>query len=198
LKLFFIIEEDAVSYKTIAQIFLLIAVLAFSFRAVTPARAYTCSSYVTVQWGDTLSGIAGLCGTTVDAIRAANPGLGWWLYAGQVLYIPNGSTGTYYPPAAGGTYVVQWGDTLASIAACYGISVNDLLAANPTIWNASWIYAGQVLNIPVVTPVYYTIQSGDTLKSIANYYGTTVWTLQSLNGITNANWIYAGQVIRVR
>jgi LysM repeat protein len=186
------------SNKTIIHIFTLLAVIALSFGAVTPAYAYTCSSYITVQWGDTLSSLASLCGTSVDAIRNANPGLGWWVYAGQVLYIPTGSSAPapYYPPSSSGTYVVQWGDTMASIAACYGVSVNDLLAANPSVWNASWIYAGQVLNIPA-TPVYYTVKSGDTLKMIAGYYGTSVEALQSLNGITNANWIYAGQVLRV-
>src|SRR5690349_10999696 len=140
--------------KRIFQVVVVIALLVTSFASVGGASAWGCSSYVTVQWGDTLSGIAALCGTTVAAIQAANPGLGWWVYAGQVLYIPNSSSYGYYPSAAssGGTYVVQWGDTLASIAGRYGVGVNDMLAANPSIYSASWIYAGQVLNIPVVTP----------------------------------------------
>lgn len=103
-----------------------------------------------------------------------------------------------YYPTYGGNYVVQWGDTLASIAARSGVSVNDILAANPAIWNASWIYAGQVINLPAA-PAYYTIQRGDTLRIIANRYGMSVYSLQALNPqIYNINWIYAGQVIRVR
>lgn len=187
------------SLKRNTQLILALAVLVASLGFTSGAKAYTCSTYVTVQWGDTLSGIARLCGTTVAAIQTANPGLGSWVYAGQVLYIPTGSTPYTPPPSAGGTYVVQWGDTTASIAAYYGITVNDLLAANPSIWNASWIYAGQVLNIPSSAPVYYTIQSGDTLRKIASRYGTTVSNLQALNPqIYNLNWIYAGQVIRVQ
>lgn len=185
------------SYKRIFQVIVLAAVLVSALGSAGSASAWYCSSYITVQWGDTLSGIAALCGTTVYAIQAANPGLEWWVYAGQVLYIPTGSSTVYYPPVSSGTYVVQWGDTLAKIAGYYGVSVNDLLAANPTIWDPSRIYAGQVIYIPAV-PVYYTVQRGDTLKKIAGYYGTSVYSLQLLNPqIYNINLIYAGQVIRV-
>ena len=184
--------------KRILQILVLMAVMVSALGFTGGASAGYCSNYVTVQWGDTLSGIAALCGTTVDAIRAANPGLGWWAYAGQVLYIPTGSTPTYPPPSYGGTYVVQWGDTMAKIARYYGISVNDLLAANPQVWSPSLIYAGQVLNIPA-TPSYHTVAYGETMRKIASYYGTTVYNLQVLNPtIYDVNYIYPGQVIRVR
>jgi LysM repeat protein len=107
-----------------------------------------------VQWGDTLSGIAATCGTTIEAIQAANPGLGWWVYAGQVLYIPAGYTPPPPQPTYGGTYVVQWGDTLGSIAARAGTSIQAILAVNPQITNASLIYVGQVVYLPsgVVAP----------------------------------------------
>ena len=187
------------SYKRTVQLIVLLALLVSSLGFTGAAGAYNCSSYITVQWGDTLSGIARLCGTSVAAIQAANPGLGSWVYAGQVLYIPSGYTpAPVYYPAPGGTYVVQWGDTLASIASRAGVSVNDILAANPSIGNASWIYAGQVINLPAA-PAYYTVQRGDTLRIIAERYDTTVYSLQMLNPqIYNINWIYAGQVIRVR
>lgn len=186
------------SYKRILQVVVLLAVVVSAFGFAGGASAWYCSSYVTVQWGDTLSGIASLCGTTVDAIRAANPGLGWWVYAGQVLYIPTGSSTPYYPPVYGGTYVVQWGDTLAKIASYHGVSVNDLLAANPSIWSPSLIYAGQVINIPAA-PAYHTVVYGETMRIIAGYYGTTVYSLQLLNPtIYDVNYIYPGQVIRVR
>jgi len=114
-----------------------------------------------VQWGDTLSGIALFCGTTVEAIQAVNPGLGWWVYAGQVLCISTGYTSdpVYYPPY-GNTYVVQQGDTLGKIAARSGVSWRDILAVNPQIQNPSLIYTGQVINLPagvvsVPPPVYY-------------------------------------------
>lgn len=134
---------------------LVIVLLAVLILPTGGAKAwYGCGSYVTVQWGDTLSGLAVQCGTTVEAIQAANPGLGWWLYAGQVIYIPSGGMpapyynyNTQYP--AGNTYIVQPGDTMGNIAARYGITFYALWAANPQIWNPSLIYVGQAIKIPV-------------------------------------------------
>lgn len=185
--------------KNIFQLIVVAAILVASFASTDSAMAWSgCASTITVQWGDTLSSLARLCGTTMQAIRDANPGLGWWVYAGQVLYIPTGYTpAPVYYPTYGGTYVVQRGDTLGKIAARMGVGVSDILAVNSQIQNASLIYAGQVINLPAV-PVYYTVKRGDTLRIIANRYGTSVYSLQLLNPtISDPNLIYAGQVLRV-
>ncbi len=181
-------REDAMAAKRTIQLIVVVVILVTSFASTGGVMAWSgCASYVTVQWGDTLSGLASLCGTTTDAIRASNPGLGWWVYAGQVLYIPSGYVPApvpppvYYPPSYGNTYVVQFGDTLAKIAARQGVGVNDILAVNPQIWNASLIYVGQCINLPAAAPTYYTVQYGDTLRIIANSYGTSVYSLQLLN-----------------
>ena len=47
-------------------------------------------------------------------------------------------------------------------------------------------------------PVYYTIQSGDTLSYIASKFNTTYTELAKLNGIKTPNMIYAGQKIRIK
>lgn len=134
--------------KKLFQLSIIVAILFTSFASVGGALAWTsCSTYYTVQWGDTLSGIAKLCSTTMAAIRKANPGLGWWVYAGQTLYIPTGS-GPGLPPATGSTYVVKAGDTLGNIASRSGTTVSALLAVNPQIKNPSLIYVGQVINLP--------------------------------------------------
>src|SRR6266508_5513137 len=146
--------------KRMLQVVVVVAILVTSFASVGGAAAWGCANYITVQWGDTLSGIAAQCGTTMAAIQAANPGLGAWVNAGQVLCIPTGyrSNPVSYPsyPTYGGSYVVQWGDTLGKISARTGISVPSLLALNPQIWNPSLIYAGQVINLPGggIPPVY--------------------------------------------
>ncbi|HJS18094.1 MAG TPA: LysM peptidoglycan-binding domain-containing protein [Anaerolineales bacterium] len=136
--------------KRIFQWIVVAAILVASFASTGGASASSqCASTIVVQWGDTLSGIAAQCGTTVSAIKYANPGLGFWVYAGQVLYIPTGSSSGYYPPpAAGGTYVVQPGDTLAKIAKRSGTTVSAIMAVNPQITNPNVIYVGQVIYLP--------------------------------------------------
>jgi hypothetical protein len=75
--------------------------------------------------------------------------------------------------------------------------VNDILAVNPQITNASLVYAGQIISLPAV-PVYYTVCVGDTMRMIAGKYGTSVYSLQLLNPqVYDINLIYPGQVIRV-
>lgn len=46
-------------------------------------------------------------------------------------------------------YEVREGDTLSAIAAAHGVSVDEVLAANPDVASADDIHAGQVLQIPV-------------------------------------------------
>lgn len=140
------------SRKTFLQILVLIVILTASFASSGNAQAWSnCGSSYVVQWGDTLDAIAARCGTTVSALYAANPWTTGYLYAGQVLVIPdsdycncpqNGYTGYT------GKYTVKWGDTFSKIAKRYGVSVNSLWAANPYIWNINYIYPGQVLNVP--------------------------------------------------
>lgn len=143
--------------KRSLQSLVMIAILVASFASTGGALAWSgCPSQVVVQWGDTMSSIASVCGTTVEAILAANPGIDWWVYAGEVLNIPSSvyvQPAPYYPIASYNTYVIQWGDTLGKIAASLGLSVNDILAVNPQIWNANFIYTGQVINLPAVASV---------------------------------------------
>ena len=177
------------SSKRVSQAIVVVAVLAFAFASTGSALAWTgdCSSTVTVQSGDTFNTIAAACGTTVDAIRAANPGVGWYPQAGQVLYMPTGGmpaqgyypqqmgnmpTQGYSPPQMGGTtYIVQPGDTLGDIAMRYGVSLNAVMAVNPQIGNASWIYPGQVINLPGG----YASASSNYNYPPSGYYGPTYY-----------------------
>jgi len=135
------------SRKILIQSIIISAILLASFAGAGDARAWTnCGSTYVVQWGDTLSQIANTCGTTVSALYAANPGLGYYIYAGQVLVMPAG--GSNAPSSYTGTYTVQSGDTFAKIAGRFGVSINSLWAANPYIWDINHIYVGQVLHVP--------------------------------------------------
>lgn len=52
---------------------------------------------------------------------------------------------------------------------------------------------------PTAAPSYrtYTVQSGDTLSSIASKYGTTTKVLQDLNNISDPRKLHIGQVLKV-
>jgi LysM repeat protein len=77
-------------------------------------------------------------------------------------------------------------------------TVDALLKANPQITNPNLIYLGQAITIPSGASSYI-VQKGDTLRIIANKFGTSVDVLLSLNpNVKNANLIYVGQVLNVR
>ena len=168
----------------------------------------------TVQPGDTLYKVAAKFGITRESLAYANHLYTWsWLYNGQILTIPaygeQPLPEPYHPqppvyqPSGYQTYIVQRGDTLRLLAYGWGVSVWDILSINPQIKNANLLYAGQVINTPFTdggyTGSYYTVKPGDTLRKIASYYGTTVYTLLSLNPtIWNPNYIYVGSVLRVQ
>ena len=50
------------------------------------------------------------------------------------------------------TYVVKAGDTLGAIASKHGTTVNEILAANPSIKNPNAIFVGQKIKIPTSAP----------------------------------------------
>jgi len=100
----------------------------------------------------------------------------------------------------GTSVTVVSGDTLRKIADRCGTSVAALRLANAEIGWGNLIYPNQVLLLPGAI-LYgdngydtYVVVRGDTLKSLANRFGTSVDTLLSLNkSITNVNLIYEGQ-----
>lgn len=109
------------------------------------------------------------------------------------------------PPAAaaqGQVHVVQPGETLSSIAARYGTSVQAFVQANG-LRNANFVWAGQRLAIPgggapaASGGGVHVVAYGDTLYSIARRYGTTASALAAANGLGNANLIYVGQRLSI-
>lgn len=107
------------------------------------------------------------------------------------------------------TYIVKTGDTFNSVAEKYKITVDELLAANPSL-----LAEGAKLSIPVPTiskPIVvenatvnkatastrtHTVKQGDFIGVIARKYGVTVEAILALNpGLTNPNLIFIGQVI---
>jgi LysM repeat protein len=98
-----------------------------------------------IRPGDTLSGIAQEHGLTLQQLRALNPGLfdaahqdGDLVHPGEqvVLSAPAGSAPAGFP-AIGSTHVIRQGETLGGIAQAHGLTLQQLRALNPGLFDAA-------------------------------------------------------------
>lgn len=108
---------------------------------------------------------------------------------------------TTTPGGQGFPYVVQWGDTLYSIARKYNVTAQALITAN-NLTNPNLIRAGQVLIIPTLPapgpgPSTYVVQAGDNLYRISLKFGVSVEAIVAVNHIVNPWLIRAGQVLTI-
>lgn len=172
----------------------------------------------TVRSGDTLSELAQRHGVSVDSLVAensiSNPN---HIVVGQTLTIP-GQAGEGAAPSSsttsssgGGeaaTHVVQSGESLAAIAKRYGLSVQQLAAANG-ITDVNTVWAGSLLRVAAEPPPApgtgggggqagtHTVAPGESLSTIAGRHGTTIAALVDANDLADANRIIAGQTLTV-
>ncbi|HFC9339963.1 TPA: LysM peptidoglycan-binding domain-containing protein, partial [Enterococcus hirae] len=117
-----------------------------------------------------------------------------WIDKSNVELLPDSTTVAEQPSTT--THIVQYGETLSSIATQYGTTYQALASLNG-LSNPNMIYAGQVLKVneKVSTTRTYTVRSGDNLSSIASRLGTTYQALAQRNGLSNPNLIYPGQTL---
>ena len=192
----------------------------------------------TVQSGDSMWRIARDHGVSAQELIAANPQVQnpSVIMPGQVLVVPQAveapevNVGAAPPPAAAGVvphapdshrgetrvYRVERGDTMTTIAARHGMSLQALLGANPQIDNPNVIHVGQTIMIapsegPQPAPDApannsnndtitgtYTVVAGDNLSKIANRHHISLQALITANPqIRNPSLIRVGQVITI-
>ena len=168
----------------------------------------------TVRPGDSLGLIALRLGLDLDALVHLNgftdaaPALN----AGRTLLLP--AVGDDLRTVSGAeAYVVKPGESLGQIAAAFGLTVGDILAAN-RLADPNAIYPGERLLIPVRANgatgagfvqiglprsgyFYYTVQSGDTLSALANQFNTTMQAIREYNSLPDNDSVYAGREIRI-
>ena len=111
-----------------------------------------------------------------------------------------------------GKHIVTYGDNLFRIALRYGVDIDELANLNE-ITNPTRIYIGQVLTIPgldspdagdeisnplvATAPIVHTVTYGESLGSIANFYGVTVNEILQGNQIPNPNRILVGDELNI-
>lgn len=87
----------------------------------------------------------------------------------------------------GTLHTVQPGESLFLIAQSFGITLTELLRANPQITDPNRIQVGQAVCIPgIVTPppcpgFIYPVRPGETLFALARRFGTTVEAILAAN-----------------
>lgn len=139
----------------------------------------------TIKQGDTIYKLAKAYNTTVEAILMVNPGINPDnLQIGSTICIPSEKPA---PGCDGIYYVVRPGDTLYSIAHKYGISLAELMAANPGV-DPYNLMVGQLICIPdkedpFVCPggTVHKVMMGETLATILLRYNISVMDLMAGN-----------------
>lgn len=99
----------------------------------------------TVKNGDTLFNISQKYNVRWDSIAQINNlSEPYVLHAGQIVRIPQATTSKI----SGKIYTIKPGDTLASIAKQFNITVDDIIAVNPNLQKSELITPGQVIKLP--------------------------------------------------
>jgi membrane-bound lytic murein transglycosylase D len=180
-------------------------------------------SYVdhTVTRGQTLASIAKMYRVSSRLIVDANPGVRLTrLRGGTHLVIPTSFVPTVVEPAAptvtagsgGGAtgsttirYRVRSGESLSTVAARYGTSVDRLQSLN-ALAGGEVLRAGQVIRVPAPTAPApnqggvsalsadrrHIVQRGETLSGIATKYWVALEALRTANGLTASSVLKAG------
>lgn len=178
----------------------------------------------TVKKGESLFVIAQLYNLSVGALKEINGLEDGKIYVGQEIKLvkePDVETAAnsikpQNKQTRGIKHKVGTGETLASIARKYNVSIDDLKRTN-NLQDAK-IFAGQELEVGKIETVNevvgssnvkdsksqnvtanettHKVTTGETLASIARKYNTTLDVLKKLNNIENGK-IFAGQTIRI-
>lgn len=103
-------------------------------------------------------------------------------------------------------HIVQNWEWLTQLARCYGTTVHDIQAANnyacPDLIHPGWVVnipnpgnAGPITINEMPCFIYYTVQQGDTLYSIAQEFGIHFQWLARINAVYNYDYIQIGQML---
>ncbi len=166
-----------------------------------PPRGRPCprgSREYVVRRGDTLRSVAREFDTTVDELMRLNPGIRRdELFTGQRICVPSRRP----CPRGSREYVVRRGDTLRSVAREFDTTVDELMRLNPGI-RRDELFTGQRICVPSRRPCprgsrEYVVRRGDTLRSIAREFDTTVDELRRLNPDIRPDELFTGQRICV-
>ncbi|WP_370533119.1 peptidoglycan DD-metalloendopeptidase family protein [Thermus sp.] len=151
-----------------------------------------------VRPGDTLAGIASRYGVDPRHILWSSGLQDYRLQVGERLFIPlvAGEERPPRVPPGVEAYRVRPGDTLAGIASRYGVSVLDLVSANPSLESLDRLVAGSVLYVPRgAKGLLLTLGEGETLVDLASRFGLSPVKVAKANGVENPAELRPGDLV---
>ena len=186
--------------------------------------------YYDVNAGESIYDIAAKLAVTKDEIIKNNPDAADGIENNMRLYFPvNGESKpatTIQEETTGTKHTVEQGETLYGLAKRYGLTVDELIAANPS--SANGLKIGQELIIPEKNvnsttvnasqqvhdafsrntaaqisapqgsdPVFHTLQAGESIYTIAKQYNSSIEGIITANpGLKPAEYV-AGAKVKV-
>lgn len=176
--------------------------------AATPILAKATQFTYTVRTGDTVTSIARKFQLSTNQLLQINN------LEAKALIVPGQKlklvTDAVLPASLAKAndakvHVVKRGETVQYIAKKYSVSITTVLSINKLSAKAI-IFPGQRLLIGSVipktvrpaTPEFHTVQAGETLSSIANFYGLALEVVLGANGFSESSLVYGGQTIRLK
>jgi LysM repeat protein len=164
--------------------------------AVVLLLAITLSSYSTIDR---------LLPTTALRLGAINAEGLTFAEGGSVGDVSLGRSGTIIKPAEVPTQAptrhtpysitVADGDTLESIAAKYGLTLDDIRWSNASLTNTDRVVPGEQLVIPPVDGLVVNVKAGDTAGSIANTFHVDVSVVNDFNYLRDPDHLAAGTAL---
>lgn len=174
----------------------------------------------TLAPGDTLRGVAERAGVSLAELLAANPLTDPdRVPVGAEVLVPGAAPAVFAPPRAPAatealdgvqtaasvgavapspppkpapvTYVVQPGDTLATLGSKFGVDLETLLAANE-IADPNTVRVGTTLRVLPVSGVEHVVQPGERLADIAARYQTVLGLILDFNALEDPDLVRPG------
>lgn len=155
----------------------------------------------TVEPGDSLSSIAARYDVAVERLMAFNELETALIHPGQRLKVPyvepRGGVAQVAPPPPPGfrLHVLEPGETISSVMARYGLSVEAIVGANPDLSSLDRLPAGTELLVPPAPGVVVTLEPGVTVLDIMAAFEIDAVSLARANALRSPEDFQAGMML---